>query len=442
MTSEVIPLSEIPRDMEENYKTFKSIARWNWEFLRANPLGEVSGSLGDLGTLLPILIALAQVGAIDLATTLVFTGLASILAGAWFGYPLAVQPMKAIAGIVLTRGMGLRENMAAGLTTGAIVAIVSVVGIQLLLDIIPLPVVRGSFFVSAFDVVGIQMGAGAILVINSATQLSSLGWDLSKDNLIYAALAFCLYYSTADVRRLPHALMYFVIGITVSIVMFLQTSNAASPFGIWKPHVYVPSIKEAQSGMLNAGIGQVPLTLINSIVAVVFLPPTLYRSSQKPSIPVIDGRTLGLFIGAFNLVGCWFGAMPICFGSGGLAANYRFGARSGSSSIIFGLFKLTLGLFFSYNGVLTRILLFFPHSILGVMLFFAGFELLGVGWNLNLQDDVAGDKEMRGRWDVMAITMGLVIALRNDLTGLLGGCLAWGLHTQKMRKEQGHIQLS
>jgi len=135
-------------EQKDDFRTFKSIARWNLQHLKANPMGEISGSLGDLGTLLPILIALAQVGAIDLATTLVMTGLASIVAGSWFGYPLAVQPMKAIAGIVLARGMGLRENMAAGLATGAIVAIVSIVGIQLLLNIIPLPVVRGSTYLS------------------------------------------------------------------------------------------------------------------------------------------------------------------------------------------------------------------------------------------------------------------------------------------------------
>jgi hypothetical protein len=133
------------------FTSFSAIARWNWKHLWANPWGEVSGSLGDLGTLLPILIALAQVEAIDLATTLVFAGLASIVSGAWFGYPLAVQPMKAIAGIALARGMGLRENMAAGLTTGAIVAVVSIVGIQLLLGIIPIPVVRGKYFCERTD---------------------------------------------------------------------------------------------------------------------------------------------------------------------------------------------------------------------------------------------------------------------------------------------------
>src|ERR1700738_4032959 len=223
------------------------------------------------------------------------------------------------------------------------------------------------------------MGAGAILIINSTTQLSSLGWEYSKDNLGYAVIAFCIYYATADIRRLPHALIYFLIGLAVSIIAFVQSQHVRSPFGLWRPHTYVPSIEDAKSGILNAGIGQVPLTLINSIIAVVFLPPNLYRSTaEKTTIPTINGRSLGLLIGIFNLVGCWFGAMPLCFGSGGFAANYRFGARSGSSSIFFGIFKLTLGLFFSHNGVLTHILSFFPKSILGVMLFFAGFELLGV----------------------------------------------------------------
>jgi len=37
--------------------------------------------------------------------------------------------------------------------------------------------------------------------------------------------------------------------------------------------------------------------------------------------------------------------MPVCHGSGGLASQYRFGARSGASIIILGTIKLLLGLF-------------------------------------------------------------------------------------------------
>lgn len=59
-----------------------------------SPLSEISGSLGDLGTLLPLMIALAVNNSISLSTTLVFSGLWNILTGVAFGIPLPVQPMK------------------------------------------------------------------------------------------------------------------------------------------------------------------------------------------------------------------------------------------------------------------------------------------------------------------------------------------------------------
>jgi hypothetical protein len=62
--------------------------------LRASPWAEISGSLGDLGTLLPLMIALAVNNSIVLSTTLVFSGLWNIVTGVVFGIPLPVQPMK------------------------------------------------------------------------------------------------------------------------------------------------------------------------------------------------------------------------------------------------------------------------------------------------------------------------------------------------------------
>ena len=66
----------------------------NWKTFRQAPLAEISGSLGDLGTLLPLMIALAVQESIRLDATLVFTGLFNILTGIVFGIPLPVQPMK------------------------------------------------------------------------------------------------------------------------------------------------------------------------------------------------------------------------------------------------------------------------------------------------------------------------------------------------------------
>ena len=57
-------------------------------------LSELSGSLGDLGTLLPILVALSITGQISLTSSLIFGGLWNIISGWMFRIPMCVQPMK------------------------------------------------------------------------------------------------------------------------------------------------------------------------------------------------------------------------------------------------------------------------------------------------------------------------------------------------------------
>lgn len=72
----------------------RRLNRHNVATFRAAPLAEMSGSLGDLGTLLPLMIALAAQGSIRLGATLVFSGIFNVLTGIVFGIPLPVQPMK------------------------------------------------------------------------------------------------------------------------------------------------------------------------------------------------------------------------------------------------------------------------------------------------------------------------------------------------------------
>nr|DAD44817.1 TPA_asm: hypothetical protein HUJ06_003047 [Nelumbo nucifera] len=86
-----------------------------------------------------------------------------------------------------------------------------------------------------------------------------------------------------------------------------------------------------------------------------------------------------------NLVGCWFGAMPVCHGAGGLAGQYRFGGRSGASVLFLGLGKLALGLVFGNS--LVRILSQFPIGILGVLLLFSGIELAMASRDMNSKEE-------------------------------------------------------
>ena len=76
------------------FPKIQTLHRNNVATFRRSPLAEISGSLGDLGTLLPLMIALAINNSISLSTTLVFSGLWNIVTGVFFGIPLPVQPMK------------------------------------------------------------------------------------------------------------------------------------------------------------------------------------------------------------------------------------------------------------------------------------------------------------------------------------------------------------
>ncbi|KIW07505.1 uncharacterized protein PV09_01470 [Verruconis gallopava] len=412
----------------------KKIHRHNVQTLRKQPLSEISGALGDLGTLLPIMIALTLSESISLSSTLVFTGLANILTGCVFGIPLPVQPMKAIAAVAIARDFTTRETMAAGLAVAAIVLALSVTGLlNWFSRAIPIPVVKG-----------IQVGAGLSLVLSAGSALlQPLGWTSPSwaDNRPWALLAFLLLLATASTDgprfRIPYALLVVVLGLVLaSAVAASQHGHAATGPSIWRPNLFVPHARDFWT-TLSASLGQLPLTTLNSIVAVTHLSAELL-----PELPEPSAAAIGVSVAGMNLLSCWFGSMPACHGSGGLAAQYRFGARSGASVVILGCVKLALGLF--VGEALVDLLREFPKSLLGVMVIAAGVELAKVGESLNSgardlweeSSEEEGRKhrspsedERRARWSVMLVTVAGLLAFRNDAVGFLAGMLwHWGLH--------------
>lgn len=171
---------------------------------------------------------------------------------------------------------------------------------------------------------------------------------------------------------------------------------------------------------------------------------------------------MGISVAGMNLIGAWFGTMPVCHGSGGLAAQYRFGARSGTSIIFLGILKVILGLFF--GETLLGLLGLYPKSLLGIMVVAAGLELAKVGESLNhgardlweaseprfdVEDLGEGgslglkvhrkvsDEERRERWTVMMMTCGSLLAFKNDAVGFAAGMLShWAYETLRIWKSQ------
>ena len=65
--------------------------------------------------------------------------------------------------------------------------------------------------------------------------------------------------------------------------------------------------------------------------------------------------------------------MPMCHGTGGLAGQYQFGARTNGSILFLGGIKMALAVLFGSS--LMTLCVAFPASVLGVLLAFAGMEL-------------------------------------------------------------------
>lgn len=407
----------------------------NLSAFRRAPLAEISGSLGDLGTLLPLMIALAVQGSIDLGSTLVFSGLFNVVTGVAFGIPLPVQPMKAIASAAIAQreDPSLAVVTAAGQWVGAAVLVMSVTGL-----------LRWAVSAVTVPVKGIQLGAGLSLILSAGSSLlQPLGWvHTVLDNHLWALLAFLVLIATQQLARFPYALCFFVLALIFAFVQALASEHSLPLLHTWQPRFTLPAWVGARDApALWMAIGQLPLTTLNSIIAVNALVGDLLPNLPTPSV-----TSIGLSVALMNLTGIWFGAMPVCHGAGGLAAQFRFGARSGASIIFLGLVKAIVSLVFSET--LVDVLKEYPKSLPGIMVLAAGLELAKVGNTLNqgapdLWQESAGregssgivrkhrhpdEEERLERWTVMLMTTAGIMAFRNDVAGFLAGILCHGAY--------------
>lgn len=371
--------------------------------------------MGDLGTYIPIVLALTLVCQLDLSTTLIFTALYNIATGLLFGIPMPVQPMKSIAAVAVseTPHLTVSQIAAAGLCTAATLFILGATGLMsFFYHYIPLPVVRGvqlsqglSFAFSAIRYIRYNQDFS----VTTATKTTSPRSWLGLDGLILAlsALLFLILTtgdgraaeedevigssSTANnrsrsgVRRrlkvlsaIPAALTVFLLGL---VLCFLRDPSIIHKIklGPSKIHVLKITWEDWKVGFLRGAIPQIPLSVLNSVIAVCKLSKDLFPAME------VSATSVSVSVGLMNLVGCWFGAMPVCHGAGGLAGQYRFGGRSGASVVFLGLGKLVLGLIF--GNYFVRILSQFPIGILGVLLLFAGIELAMASRDMNTKEE-------------------------------------------------------
>ena len=316
---------------------------------------ELAGAFGDIGTDLPLIVGMILVAGLDGASALVMFGAMQIFTGLRYGIPMPVQPLKAMAALVIAQKLSGPVLFGGGLAIGVIMLVFTVTGlIEWLARVVPKTAVRG-----------IQFGLGlqlAMLAVRDYVRADGTA------GYVLAAIGFVITIVLMGNRRFPAALFVIALGVLYACLFKIDFTALRHGPGFCLPRLQPLSRQDVLTGLIVLAVPQIPLSLGNSILATRQLAED-YFPERRLSI-----RTIGFTYSVMNLVNPWFGGIPTCHGSGGMAGHYTFGARTGGSVVIYGSLYLALGLFFS--GSFAQVIQVFPRPILGVMLAFEGLAML------------------------------------------------------------------
>jgi len=364
--------------------------------------GELSGAFADLGTFLPLVLGVLAVNQFNPASVLFGFGCFALATAILYRRPVPVQPMKAVAAIIIASGLSAQSASAAGIVLGCCLVLLALSGaIERLKAAIPQSVLAG-----------ISLGIGLHLAV-AGLQLVSGGWVAGL-----AMLALVLALSRTVARTFA-----CLVGLVLAAawgVATAQTLPAITP-GLYLPEIVIPSWSAFREAGETVVIPQLMLTITNAVLATAALAATYFPADAERNI---TPRRLALSTGVLNLALAPLGAIPMCHGAGGLVAQHRFGARTGVAPAIFGIACLALGLFLG-NGALA-VLGILPLAAVGALLVIAGGEM-------------AADKRLfDGKPDCLAVILltGVTCVLVNVAVGVIVGLAAEYLRYRIVRMQK------
>ena len=330
---------------------------------------EFSGSLGDLGTLLPIAIGMIVLNGLNVTNVMVTVGLFYVLSGIYFKVPTPVQPMKVIGAYAIAVGLTPTQIIASGLWIGIFVLVLGTTGlIHLIAKYTPKCTVRG-----------VQLGVGVVLMSKGINFMLKPDPNLAiqtvgpiNTGIILGIAGLAATLLLLENRKLPAAVMVIFGGILVGLFIGKPLNMEELKIGFNFPRFFpygLPSGSDLLWVLPVVVIPQIPMTVGNAILSNT---DVMHEYFGKRSTRATY-RSISNSQGIANIVSFIWGGIPMCHGAGGLAAMYRFGARTAGANVMIGGLFIALALIFGHNAL--PILNLLPLSILGVLLIFAGAQL-------------------------------------------------------------------
>jgi len=319
---------------------------------------EWAGAFGDLGTLLPFVLAYIAVVGIDPLGILLGFGVCMIAVGLYYKTPVPVQPMKAIGAVAATQAAQTvaitpQAVFVGGFATGLVWLVLGMTGLaQKISRLVPRPIA-----------IGIILGLGFGFMLEGVKMMAG-GW-------LIAAIGLALTLLLLVNRHVPAMFVLLLFGAGAAIV---ADPRLADDLAALEPAFRLPSFaltgftwSDLLVGVVFLALPQLPLTFGNAILAL--------KEENNRLFPqrAVTERRVSISTGLMNLFGASVGGVPMCHGAGGMAGHVRFGARTGGSIVIMGVILCLAGLFFSDS--VTTLLRIFPVPVLGVVLFLTGAQL-------------------------------------------------------------------
>lgn len=300
---------------------------------------ELTGALGDSVTVLPIVVAVGALTELSLARMLLGFGSFQIIWGLWYGLPVSVEPMKALAALAIGGTLGASELAVAGLLAGvALVAIGATGSLDRIARYVGEPVTRG-----------VQLAVALILL------RTGVGLGVGNPALALAGVVAAGAVVLAGYRR-ASALVVLALGLALAL-----RSTGVPALALPSLTLSLPDSAGLTAGAAEATAAQLAMTVGNAAVATALLLSEYYDADVTPD-------DLATSMGAMNLAAVPLGALPMCHGSGGVAGKHAFGARTAGANVL-------LGGLYGLAALGTAAVTAFPMAVLGVVLGVVALEL-------------------------------------------------------------------
>jgi predicted benzoate:H+ symporter BenE len=319
---------------------------------------EWAGAFGDLGTLIPFVVAYIGMVGMDPFGILFAFGVSLIVCGAYYRTPMPVQPMKAAGAVAATQAAQTAvitpaAVVGASLATGAIWLLLGLTGTAR----------RVAALVPRFVVVGIVLGLGMAFMLEGVKMMAS-GWVVATIGLLGTLLLLTN-------RSIPAMFILLLFGAACGLIaepsLLQKVSEATIEFRAPSFALSELTWRDFALGLVFLALPQLPLTLGNAIMA------TAEENNRLFPDRAVNENKLSSSTGLLNLFGASVGGIPMCHGAGGMAGHVAFGARTGGATIILGVILLLLALLLS--GSVQTLFSILPKSVLGVILFITGAQL-------------------------------------------------------------------